>query len=69
MANRWTSSRTRCTRNNASLVRGSHGRIPDRPEQGPLFITNAPELLDAERHRDSVAATDVKALLLEHLFA
>jgi predicted AlkP superfamily pyrophosphatase or phosphodiesterase len=48
----------------ATLVRGSHGRPTDRPEDGPLFITSAPELVgDA-----AVAATDVKSLLLAHVF-
>jgi len=48
----------------ATLVRGSHGRPTDRPEDGPLFITSRPDLLGA----GPVAATDVKALLLEHIF-
>ena len=29
----------------ATVVRGSHGRPTDREEDGPLFITTAPELL------------------------
>jgi hypothetical protein len=49
----------------ATLVKGSHGRPTDKAEDGPLFITSMPELL-AE---GPVAATGVKALLLEHLFA
>ena len=48
----------------ATLVRGSHGRPTDQPENGPLFITSNPELLGA----GPVAAGDVKALLLEHVF-
>jgi predicted AlkP superfamily pyrophosphatase or phosphodiesterase len=48
----------------ASLVRGSHGRPTDRAEQGPLFMSSAPELLP----EGTVAATDVKALLLRHIF-
>jgi hypothetical protein len=49
----------------ANLVKGSHGRVTDNADDGPLFITSAPELLgDGE-----VAATDVKRLLLEHVFA
>ena len=47
-----------------SLVRGSHGRITDDPAQGPLLITSEPRLLQSA----SVAATDVKALILEHIF-
>jgi hypothetical protein len=48
----------------ARLVKGSHGRPTDRAEDGPLFITSRPELLG----EGPVRATDVKALLLEHLF-
>jgi predicted AlkP superfamily pyrophosphatase or phosphodiesterase len=50
----------------ATLVKGSHGRPTDRPEDGPLFITSAPELLPGE---GPVAATAVKGLLLDHVFA
>jgi predicted AlkP superfamily pyrophosphatase or phosphodiesterase len=46
------------------LVKGSHGRLTDRPEDGPIFMSSVPELLP----EGSVAATDVKALLLRHLF-
>lgn len=49
---------------NADLVKGSHGRLPATPEEGPLFITNAPELLD----EGPIHATDVKELVLRHLF-
>jgi predicted AlkP superfamily pyrophosphatase or phosphodiesterase len=48
----------------ASLVRGSHGRVTDRPEHGPLVIVDRPELLRQER----LAATDVSSLLLEAIF-
>jgi predicted AlkP superfamily pyrophosphatase or phosphodiesterase len=47
-----------------TLVKGSHGRLTDRAEDGPLFMSSVPELLPPE----SVAATDVRALLLRHLF-
>jgi len=50
----------------ATLVKGSHGRLTDRAEDGPLFITSAPELLKGEA---PVQATDVKHLLLDHVFA
>ena len=46
------------------LVRGSHGRVTDRPEEGPLFMSSTPELLP----EGEVAATDVKALVLKHVF-
>ncbi len=47
------------------LVRGSHGRLTDRAEEGPLFMSSVPELLPA----GAVAATDVRQLLLRHVFA
>jgi predicted AlkP superfamily pyrophosphatase or phosphodiesterase len=48
----------------AALVKGSHGRPTDSPESGPLFISSAPELLP----ENAVAATDVKRLILDHVF-
>jgi predicted AlkP superfamily pyrophosphatase or phosphodiesterase len=48
----------------ATLVRGSHGRPTDRAEDGPLLITSEPGLLAD----GPVAATEVKALLLDHVF-
>jgi hypothetical protein len=48
----------------AALVRGSHGRPTDRPEDGPLFITSMPDLVNT----GPVAAGEVKSLLLEHVF-
>jgi len=48
----------------ASLVKGSHGRITDRPGQGPLFISTEPGLLP----EGPVEATGVKQLLLDHVF-
>ena len=48
----------------ASLVHGSHGRLTERAEDGPLVIADRPELLTGQE----VAATDVKSLLLEAIF-
>lgn len=48
----------------ASIVKGSHGRLTDRPDDGPLFMSSAPELLPA----GPVSATGVKDLLLRHVF-
>jgi predicted AlkP superfamily pyrophosphatase or phosphodiesterase len=48
----------------ATLVKGSHGRLTDKPEDGPVFMSSVPELLPA----DEVTATDVRALLLRHVF-
>jgi predicted AlkP superfamily pyrophosphatase or phosphodiesterase len=49
----------------ASLVKGSHGRPTDKPEDGPLLISSEPSLLSA----GPIAATAVKDLILEHVFA
>jgi predicted AlkP superfamily pyrophosphatase or phosphodiesterase len=49
----------------ASLVKGSHGRITDRPEDGPLAIADRADLLGGR----TVSALDVKQLLLEAIFA
>jgi predicted AlkP superfamily pyrophosphatase or phosphodiesterase len=48
----------------AKLVRGSHGRVTDKAEEGPLFMTSEPALLPDS----AVSATDVKELVLKHLF-
>ena len=48
----------------ASLVKGSHGRITERAENGPLFISSRPALLPD----GPVAATGVKELVLDHVF-
>lgn len=48
----------------ATLVRGSHGRITDRPEDGPLVMSSVPELLP----EGSVHATAVRDLILAHVF-
>ncbi len=48
----------------ASVVKGSHGRVTDDRGHGPLFMSSAPELLPLE----DVPATDVKDLLLRHVF-
>jgi predicted AlkP superfamily pyrophosphatase or phosphodiesterase len=48
----------------ADLVRGSHGRPTDDPQDGPLVASSEPGLLPA----GPVAATAVKGLLLEHVF-
>jgi predicted AlkP superfamily pyrophosphatase or phosphodiesterase len=48
----------------ASLVRGSHGRLTDRVEDGPLLISSDPDLLPV----GTVAAMDVKDIILAHVF-
>jgi len=49
----------------ASLVKGSHGRITDHSADGPLFMTSAPQLLE----KDAIQATEVHDLLLRHVFS
>ena len=48
----------------ATLVKGSHGRITDRPQDGPLVISSEAGLLP----EGAVEATAVKRLVLDHLF-
>jgi hypothetical protein len=43
-----------------SIVRGSHGRHPDRPEDGPVFLCT-----DAAARRESLPMTDVRDTLLD----
>ncbi len=47
-----------------SLVRGSHGRIDLPPDRGPLLITQD----DASDRPDRLPCTDVREIILEHLF-
>ena len=46
------------------LVRGSHGRLTNSPEHGPLVISSEPDLLP----EGAVAATGFKDLVLQHIF-
>jgi predicted AlkP superfamily pyrophosphatase or phosphodiesterase len=48
----------------ASVVKGSHGRLTDAAEAGPLFMTSEPALLPA----GPVPATAVRELVLRHVF-
>ena len=47
----------------ASLVRGSHGRITDRLEDGPLLVSSEKHAVD-----EPLASTSVRDLILSHLF-
>ncbi|HEV3031852.1 MAG TPA: alkaline phosphatase family protein, partial [Polyangia bacterium] len=49
-----------------SLVKGSHGRLPDTAAEGPLFITNDPARLPPG---DAVDARQVKDAVLAHVFS
>ena len=46
------------------LVKGTHGRITDDPDFGPLVISSEPDLMP----EGAVEATDFKALVLDHVF-
>jgi predicted AlkP superfamily pyrophosphatase or phosphodiesterase len=48
----------------ASLVKGSHGRLTDDSADGPLFISSEPKLVRDE----PIAATAVRDLILAHVF-
>jgi predicted AlkP superfamily pyrophosphatase or phosphodiesterase len=48
----------------ASLVKGSHGRLTDDPRDGPVFITSEPDLASEA----PVSALEVKDRLLAHVF-
>jgi predicted AlkP superfamily pyrophosphatase or phosphodiesterase len=47
-----------------TLVKGSHGRLTDDPDDGPVFVTSEPRLVPD----GPVAATAVKDILLRHVF-
>jgi predicted AlkP superfamily pyrophosphatase or phosphodiesterase len=47
----------------ATLVRGSHGRITDSPSDGPVFISSEKRELPQQ-----IPSTDVRDLILSHLF-
>jgi predicted AlkP superfamily pyrophosphatase or phosphodiesterase len=49
----------------ASLVKGTHGRLTDSAGDGPLLITQQSELIDGS----SIEATEVAGLILRHLGA
>lgn len=48
----------------ATLVKGSHGRVTERPDEGPIFMTTEPGFLDAPL----IEAEEVRDLLLNHIF-
>ena len=48
----------------ATFVKGSHGRPPDDPTDGPILISSDPDLLPQGR----VIPTDIKDLIIAHVF-
>lgn len=48
----------------AALVNGSHGRLTDRLEQGPLILSTCDSMLPDER----VHAVDVSKIVVDHIF-
>ena len=49
----------------ATLVKGSHGRVTEDAAEGPLLMSDTPELFDD----DVIDAAGVYNLLLRHVFA
>jgi hypothetical protein len=49
----------------ATIVRGSHGRVTDDPNDGPLFLTSEPELLP----EGALHSLMVRDLILDHVFS
>ncbi|NUP13711.1 MAG: alkaline phosphatase family protein [Polyangiaceae bacterium] len=47
----------------ASMVAGSHGRLTDHPDDGPLFLSSEPSLVPA-----AVRAENVRDVVLAHVF-
>jgi predicted AlkP superfamily pyrophosphatase or phosphodiesterase len=50
--------------NATTLVKGSHGRLTDDPDHGPLVITSR----SGQLGNDAIDATDFKQLVLDHVF-
>lgn len=48
----------------ATLVRGSHGRVTDRTAEGPLFMTTEPALL-----KERIRAEEVYGMILAQVFS
>jgi hypothetical protein len=48
---------------NANLVKGSHGRPPDRGEEGPVLLGTRTDLLGSCK---TVEPTSIKQLILDH---
>ena len=49
-----------------AMIKGSHGILTDDSDDGPLVMTNVPELL---HDISAVDATAFKDLVLQHVFA
>jgi len=49
-----------------ALVKGSHGLLTDDPLDGPVVISDMPELMP--EGDTGIAATDFKELVLRHVF-
>jgi hypothetical protein len=46
-------------------VRGSHGRLPDSPDHGPMLLCSDPAVPAVVESGGRLAATDVRHLLLQ----
>lgn len=52
---------------NASLVKGSHGCLPESDDHGAIFICSKAEALSAEQRTGGLPAVEVKKTLLRIL--
>jgi predicted AlkP superfamily pyrophosphatase or phosphodiesterase len=48
----------------ASMVKGSHGRVTKNADEGPILMTSEPRLLNSSE----IAAENIKDILLSHVF-
>ena len=46
------------------LIKGSHGRPPENPDEMPIILSSRTELIPNE----NIQATDLKDILMAHLF-
>ena len=51
----------------ATLVRGSHGRLSTTAAESPVCVTQRPDLLPATAATGKLPAAEVHALILRHL--
>ena len=49
----------------AQIVKGSHGRVTDDDDEGPVFMTSEPRLLPSA----TIGAQDVFGLILDHVYS
>ncbi|MES0488926.1 MAG: nucleotide pyrophosphatase/phosphodiesterase family protein [Leptospirales bacterium] len=53
----------------ATLVRGSHGRVADSPEKSPVIISSEKNTFSSKPDHEKIHATKVKSLMLKMIFS